>query len=160
GPAKPGAGGNEPDEHQRATGDPAPAPGIDASVPLAALDAQLSQQCSLVRLRRHPFAPPAKARNDITAVVNCRSSGRLSTGNDLRHQAARLAELRREQQRVLERVTRPERLALIEQVARQQLIRLGGAPTRQLLGAGALELECRDRLAQLHQRALLVAPQL
>src|SRR2546430_14832550 len=61
---------------------------------------------------------------------------------------------------VLERVTRPERLALIEQVARQQLIRLGGAPTRQLLGAGALELECRDRLAQFHQRALLVAPQL
>src|SRR5882762_9507358 len=82
-----------------------------------------------------------------------------STGSDLRHQPARLCELRREQQRVLERVTRRHRFTVVKQVAGEEQVGLGRAPTRQVFGAGPLDLECRYRLAQLHQRALLVAAQ-
>src|SRR3989442_11755580 len=57
---------------------------------------------------------------------------------------------------MLERVARAERLAVIEQVAGEEQIGFGGAPARQLLGTRALELEGRDRLAQLRERSLLV----
>ena len=74
GQAEPGAGADEPDEHQPARGDPAATPGIEASFPLGAVDAQLPQQRLVFRVRWHRSHVHAKAGDHITAVVNCRVS--------------------------------------------------------------------------------------
>ena len=53
GQAKPGAGADQRNEQQHGAGYPAATPGIGATVPLGAVDAQLSQQRLVFRVRWH-----------------------------------------------------------------------------------------------------------
>src|SRR5579864_4271094 len=84
------------------------------------------------------------------------STSRNSAGGDFRHQPARLCILRCDEQRTLERVACSHRVAVVEQIARQQQPGLRGAPARQTLRISALALEGGNRLSQLAERALFV----